>query len=361
MRVLVVATALPRCETHLLMGIQASGIEVHALFKPDDYNAGRLSAAGVKVMPFTISKRIQLDAIRRIRSLLEENSYDIVHVIQKHALFNARLALVGRSERLIAYRGIIGNLSFFDPMAWMTYFSPRVDRVICVANAIRNYFINKRFPGFRMPPERFVAIHKGHNVDWYKQEAPFDRGLLGIPADAHAIGCVAAMRRRKGITYLIEALEHIPRDLNVHLVLVGAISDKAIERAIETSPHRDNIHALGFRKDAPAIAGSLDVIVLPSIRREGLPRSIIEGMSQGVPAVVTNSGGSPELIVENENGLIVPPKDARALADAVTFLLRDDDRRRRYGEAARRHIIENLRIETTVEKTIQVYRDVLGE
>ncbi len=361
MRVLVVATALPRCETHLLIGIQASGIEVHALFNPDETNLGLLTEAGVNVVPFVINKRIQPDAIRKIRSLLEENAYDIVHAIQKHALFNARLALIGRSERLIAYRGIIGNLSFFDPMAWLTYFSPRVDRVICVANAIRNYFINKRFPGFAMPPERFVAIHKGHNVDWYEQEALFDRRSLGIPDDAHAIGCVAAMRRRKGITYLIEALEHIPQDLNVHLVLVGPISDKAITKAMEASPHRDQIHALGFRKDAPAVAGSFDIIVLPSIRREGLPRSIIEGMSQGVPAVVTNSGGSPELIVENENGMIVPPKDARALADAVTYLLRDEERRRRYGAAARRHIIENLRIETTVEKTIQVYRDVLGE
>ena len=116
---------------------------------------------------------------------------------------------------------------------------------------------------------------------------------------------------------------------------------------------------MGFREDAPALSAACDVFCLPSTKREGLPRAVIEAMAYSVPPVVTNSGGSPELVVDGTSGIIVPPKDAAALAAAFVELYRDPERRRAMGEAARCRIGEDFRNETTIEETIRLYEELV--
>ena len=80
-----------------------------------------------------------------------------------------------------------------------------------------------------------------------------------------------------------------------------------------------------------------------------------------MPPVVTDSGGSPELVVDGTSGIVVPPKDARALAEAFTTLYRDPAQRRAMGDAARRRIGEDFRNETTVEETIRLYEELVPD
>ena len=88
-------------------------------------------------------------------------------------------------------------------------------------------------------------------------------------------------------------------------------------------------------------------------------RAIIEAMVYRVPTVVTNAGGSPELVVDGECGFVVPPRDAAAIAGAIGRLYRDAGLRERMGEAARQRIGSEFRNEDTVRKTIELYRELV--
>ncbi len=137
------------------------------------------------------------------------------------------------------------------------------------------------------------------------------------------------------------------------------MDDRRLTKKIEASPAAGRIHRIGHRSDAPAVAASCDVFSLPSTKREGLARAIIEAMAYRVPPVVTDCGGSPELVVDAECGYVVPIENARALADAFEKLYREPELRRRMGEAARERIGTHFRNEDTVRETIALYQQLV--
>ena len=156
-------------------------------------------------------------------------------------------------------------------------------------------------------------------------------------------------------------MDLVKTDHEVHLVIAGSIKDKSYLSALKNSKNREKIHLLGFHPLAARMAAEFDIITLPSLRREGLPRSIIEGMSHGVAPVVTDAGGSPELIEEGISGLVVPPKDPAALALAFSELLNDESRRVAIGKAAKQRIKDAFSIEQTLKQTLAIYNEVVLE
>ena len=214
-------------------------------------------------------------------------------------------------------------------------------------------------PAFlRVPPTRLVTIYKGHSLDWYSA-APADLRPLGVPAGAFVVGCVANYRRRKGIEYLVAALAELPKEWPVHLLLVGHMEATRLDRAIAASPASDRIHKVGQRTDAPTMTAACDVFALPSVKREGLARSLIEAMAYRVAPIVTNCGGSPELVVDGVSGLVVPVRDAGALGAAIGRLYHEPELRRRLGAAARERIGKHFTIEETIARTLDLYNELV--
>jgi glycosyltransferase involved in cell wall biosynthesis len=209
-----------------------------------------------------------------------------------------------------------------------------------------------------MPSSRPVTIYKGHDLDWYTAQ-PADLRELGIPQGAFTIACVANYRPRKGIEVLVEALAELPPDCNAHLLLIGQMDSPRLTAAIRHAGVEARVHRFGFRADAPSITAACDLFVLPSVRREGLARSLIEAMAYGIAPVVTDCGGSPELVRDEQCGLVVPVRDPAALGAAIIRLWADPELRRRLGAAARDRIANDFRIETTIEKTLRLYEELM--
>jgi glycosyltransferase involved in cell wall biosynthesis len=260
--------------------------------------------------------------------------------------------------RLIAYRGIVGNVSFLSPVSWLRFLNRRIDRIVCVADAVRDFFLTMRPAFLRIPKHRLVRIYKGHDLAWYTA-APANLEPLGVPHGAFVVSCVANYRPRKGIEVLVDAMAALPRDAPIHLLLVGQMQARRLVKSIAASPVADRIHRVGHRADAPAITAASDVFVLPSIKREGLARSLIEAMAYAVAPIVTDCGGSPELVVDGVSGLVVPVRDPQALADAIIKLYEDADLRTRFGRAARERIRDDFRIEETIAQTLALYRSLV--
>lgn len=341
----------------MITGLHREGIEITVVCMPDHPHYPVLKSKGIPIFEMRFRRNIDRAGARRIRQELVRGKYQIVHTFNNKAISNVIRAARDLPVSIVAYRGIVGAVGFLDPVSWMRYLNPRIDRIVCVAEAIRQHFLSMK-PGFlRMPPERPVTIHKGHRLEWYEDE-PADLAAFDIPDAAFTIACVANYRPRKGIEVLIDAVEGLPGDIPAHLLLIGHMD--AVRSRVARSSAKERIHILGYQDSAPTIVAACDVFCLPSIKREGLARALIEAMAYRVAPVVSDSGGSPELVVDGECGIVVPARDSKALAEAIERLYRDPALRRRYGEAARERIGRHFRSEDTVRKTIELYRELVA-
>jgi len=346
-------------ETGSFIEMHKRGVDITVITWPGTFNYDALLAAGVPTIPYVLKAKISRPCIRFIRNELQRKRYDVLHMLDKRATMNGIWASWGMDVKLVAYRGIVGNLSYLDPLSWLYLLNPRIDRIICVCEAIRCYLLNLGVPGIRMGRDVPVTIHKGHNPDWY--QPPFeDLGQFGIPEGAFVVACTARGVPRKGVPVLLDAIDRLPPGLDIHFLLAGTDMDNPLHQKLAgANTYADNIHLHGFLKRMPWILPNCHVAVLPSLRREGLPRGIIEAMIGGAVPIVTDSGGSPELIEEGQSGYIVPPGESQPITDRILALYEDRALHARLSEGARKRIQNDFKVEDTAKKTIALYRDVL--
>jgi len=346
-------------ETGSFIEMHRLGVDITVITWPDTFNYDALVEAGVPTIPYVLKGKINPTCIRFIRDELKRKRYDVLHMLDKRATMNGLWASIGMDVKLVAYRGIVGNLSYFDPLSWLYLLNPRIDRIICVCEAIRQYLLGLGMPGIRLRRDVPVTIYKGHNPDWYPP--PFeDLTQFGIPDGAFVVACTARGVPRKGVPVLLEAIDQLPPDLNIHFLLAGTEMDNPLHRKLAAANrYRDQIHLHGFLKRMPWILPNCDIAVLPSLRREGLPRGIIEAMIGGAVPIVTDSGGSPELVENGISGFVVPPGESTPIRDRVLELYENRDLHRRMSEAARNRIRKDFRVEDTAKKTIALYEELL--
>ena len=322
---------------------------------PDAPRREAIEASGLPVNFLNIRHRLDWSAARALQRQLSPSAPHILYAPTNRTLAISLMATRGmRRPRVIGYRGTIGHIRRIDPASWLTYLHPRLAHIVCVSEAVRRYLIDS----IKLPPEHVTTIHKGHEASWYDTFTPVSRGELGVPEGVIMVGFAGNVRPVKGVDVLIEALSHADGAPHIHLVLAGEVRDPRVTAAVAASPYRDRIHLLGYRTDAPAVIRACDCFVMPSVEREGLPRAVIEAMSQRVPPVVTKVGGMPELVENGVSGLVVPPRDPRALGHALRVLADDVDRRRRMGDAARERIEGPFHIRRTIDATEALYRAV---
>jgi glycosyltransferase involved in cell wall biosynthesis len=272
---------------------------------------------------------------------------------------NGLFASIGMNVKLVAYRGIVGNLSYLDPLSWLYLLNPRLDRIICVCEAIRQYLLGLGLPGIRLRRNVPVTIHKGHNPDRYAGP-PEDLKQFGIPDSAFVVACTARGVPRKGVPVLLDAIDRLPPGLNIHFLLAGTNMDNPqYQKLVAANSYTDNIHLFGFLKRMPWILPNCDITVLPSLRREGLPRGVIEAMIGGAVPIVTDSGGSPELVEHGKSGFVVPPAESQPITDRILELYNDRDLHQRMSNNAQERIRRDFTVEKTARQTINLYREML--
>jgi len=359
MRVLVLTDIYNRPETETFIGLKKAGVDLEMLVRPEPAYP-RVQEAGIPTTDFAVNGRFDLKAIKALRKKLKEGRYDILHAFNNKAVSVGVIASVGLPVRIVAYRGIVGNVSFLSPNSWMTYLNPKVKKVICVCEAIRTFFLKMNFLGHKLDPKKFVTIYKGHKLEWY-QAPQTDLTQFGVPGNAFVIGLAGRDRPRKGIEVLIEAINRLPENVDVHLLLVGKMHRKKLMRKIAASPRKNNIHLAGYRKDAPQIAAACNIFCLPSLEREGLPRAVIEAMAYGTPAIVSDTGGNPELVQNGVSGFSVRAGSADQLSEAIYKIFRDPELCKSMGIAAKERIDRHFNNQTTVDETLALYKEVMAE
>jgi len=345
-----------RPEAEMIIGLSERGFDIEVMTQADCTYAEKMRLHGIRIYDHTPRKKVARESIGTIHEILAAGRHDVIHLFNKRAIVNGIFAAWRLPVKVVNYRGQTGNVSRLNPACYLSHLSPRVDKIVCVADAVR-----RSLAGAGVPARKLTTIYKGHDPQWYAGIGPADLSKLGIPEDAFLIGCVSTNRPRKGVPSLIEAVKLLPAALNWHLVLIGGGMDsEAIRELVPAGEAEKRIHLFGHVDDVLPIVASCNATVLPALRREGLPKTVIESMSLGVPAIGTRTGGTPELIVDGESGLLVAPGDSRGIADAIAALAADRSRARKLGVAGKQRIAEHFNLSESIGAHAALYRKLVG-
>lgn len=198
-----------------------------------------------------------------------------------------------------------------------------------------------------LPGGSVVTVHNGVPDDG---SATAER-----PRPGPLVGAIGRLERQKGFDLLIHALARLD---SVTLLLVGDGSERGrLEALAENLGVADRVVWEGWSDDARAQLGALDVFVLPS-RFEGFPLALLEALLARSAVVAADVGSVPDVVRDEETGLLVPAEDPAALADAIRRLLADRDLRRRLGEQGRRLVLERFTADHMAQGFDRIYREL---
>jgi len=243
------------------------------------------------------------------------------------------------------------------------------DAIVVNAEAIKH-----RLTGDGYRPDRIVVIPNG--VDLSRFNRPHDPGgvrrELGLSLDTPLVAVFARLTPVKGIEYFLEAAAGVrTRFPAARFLVVGEGRDMqngtrvpgTYERDMKAYAARlglgDRVVFTGLRQDVPEMLKDVTVSVLSSLH-EGLSNTVLESMAAGVPVVATTTGGNPELVADGVTGLLVPPRDSGALAQAMGRLLGDRELAARLGQAGRQRVVERFSNEQMVGRTERFYLERLA-
>jgi len=259
-------------------------------------------------------------------------------VLGRVAAWLARVPVIVHTPHGHVFYGHFGPFRSWLFLQIERVLSALTDRLIALTEAERQDHLDRdvgKAGRFAVVPsgidrERFgrARVQGKQQPDWF-----------GCPPEALIVGSVGWLTDVKGHEYLIEAVAKLKPDFpSLHLVIIGS-GDRhdALLQQSELAGLRDAVHLLGHRDDIEACLAGMDLFVLPSLN-EGMGRALIEAMAAGLPVIASRVGGIPAVISHERTGLLVPPGDAGALAEALRRLLDRPEWATQLGLAASRSV-----------------------
>ncbi|HEX4568133.1 MAG TPA: glycosyltransferase family 4 protein [Vicinamibacterales bacterium] len=317
------------------------------------------AAEGLDLVPLAPVTEMDLSAAWKLSRLMKQLRPDVVHAHDPHGVAMAALALSMSGARtprqlppLVAARRVDFHIKGNALSRWKYR---QVDCFICASDAI-----SRMLTADGVPESRVVTVHEG--IDLGRVDAAPKADLhaeLWLPHHAPIVGNVAALVPHKGQRHLIEAAAIVIKKLpDVRFVIAGEGELRpALERQIKEHRLEKHVFLAGFRPDVLSVHKAFDLFVMSSVT-EGLGTSLLDAMASGKPIVATTAGGMPEVVADGRTGLLVPPRDHEAMADAIVRLLRDDTLRARMGAAGEARVRERFSAERMVQDTLAVYERV---
>jgi len=362
----------------LMKALVEKGAEVWAVAVPGRF-AERFAAHGVHFHPWEIDRRSlnpfsAFSGVKGLREILKKIRPHLVHAFILRPALYAGLALDGRKSPFVASITGLGNLYLEKGLKWklarkgaeilMRKGFRKASAVIFQNRDDLSYFVKKR-----LVPEGKAFLIRGSGVDTkhfrpgvvISEELELLKKRYGILQNTVVVLMVGRLIRAKGVGEFMEAARRFHGE-KVCFVLVGdpdpgnpsSLSKEEVEEI-----RKEGVVILpGFQEDVRPWLALADIYVLPSYR-EGLPVSVLEAMAMGLPVVTTDVAGCRETVKPGVNGFLVPPRDGRALAEAIGRLVRDPGLRRRMGEALRRKAEEEFALDRVVQAHLELYNEIL--
>ncbi|MBD2678385.1 MULTISPECIES: glycosyltransferase family 4 protein [Nostoc] len=340
----------------------------------------KLQQQGYIIHPVQIDRRISplsnLRSIYQLTQLIRRNQYDLVHVHTPIAAVLGRIAAKLAGVKRIVYTA--HGFPFHDRSSrgeYRFYFTvEKLTALITDLILTQNYEDIATAKKLNLcPSAKLRYLGNGVDINRFQRDRlnPTHqielRKSLGIPDYTDLIiGTIGRLTHKKGSGYLIEAAAKLlPYFPNLQVLVIGS------QLSSDPEPFQQQliqkIHDLGIekhviltgeRQDIPEVLGLLDIFTLPTFTHEGLPRSILEAMSMGLPVVATDIRGCREAVIHGKTGLIVPPKNSEKLAEALGILLSNYELRQSYGQAGRERVETDYDEELVFNRLNKYYQEL---
>jgi glycosyltransferase involved in cell wall biosynthesis len=299
-------------------------------------------------------------SVRRLRTVIREHHVDLVHANGPQTNLCAGLA-----ARLAGIPAVWHARNLMHEARWDAdrTCSRLAARIICNSDAIR-----ERFRGSRAWAKSVTILNavdpREFGPDVLREPV---RREWDLAEDEPAVGIVGRVSPGKGHEHFVEAARQLTvAGVAARFFVVGAPmvpSDgghaERLRRAVAAAGLEPRLRFTGRRSDIPRVMRALDVLVMAS-DAEACGRVLVEAMASGTAIVATGSGGTPELVRDGQEGLLVAPRDPGALARAVRRLVEDPGYRERLGKAGMTRARTEFGLERHLARTLEVYRAALG-
>lgn len=308
-----------------------------------------------------------LVALLKIYAILSQGNFDLV---QTHT---AKAGILGRlAARLAGVKKIVhcshghnfyGYFGFWGSKLVITierFFDRFSDKFIALTELEKSDLVNYRVTAVT----KVAVVQSGLEIEKYycpPAEIARLKEEWQLPAAAPVVGLVSRLEPVKGPLSLVEAAKIVIAACpEVKFLVVGEGSlRKKMEDQCRESGLSGSFVFTGWQEKVEQLLGVLDILVLPSLN-EAVGRIILEAATYGVPAVATRVGGVPEIVRDQETGLLVPPQDAGSMAKALIELLTNREKRERLGRAAKDKVIEKFTATEMVRSISNLYLELVN-
>ncbi len=331
--------------------MRAHGHWVALAAHPDSEIAKRARDAGLTFYALRTHKALLPFEVARLSAWLITNRVQIVNTHSSNDGWLAGLAARLTAARLIRSRHIEVDYPnrFWSGLA----FRSLPHHVITTSQRIADRLVSE----LGVPRARAECIATGVDL------ARFDPAIKGtlreelaVPPGVPLIGMISVLRSWKGHLMLLEAAALLRKKGDIRVAIAGeGPMRQDLPGMIALLGLTDCVTLLGHRADVPNVLASLDVLVLPSYAHEGIPQIILQAQAMARPVVATRIGGIPEVVEDGKTGLLVEPRDAKALAEAIGHLLVDPPFARGLGQAGRAQIEAKYSLDAMGERLEQIY------
>jgi glycosyltransferase involved in cell wall biosynthesis len=307
--------------------------------------------------------RQEMPKIRPIVRAIRENEIDLVHVNSglRHGKPGIIAAWLTKTPCVCHVR-MFHKLNLFDKV-----FTPFIDAFVYNSNAIAKDYIAQG-----VPPLKGTVVHNGVDLGRFTpiHDAAQVRSEFGWTTHERLVGVIGRLDWWKGHEYFLEAMAEVAQQIpSLRGLIVGESENtplnqeyyRKLKSSVKSLKVDNKVIFTGFRSDVPRLMAALDVVVLSSSLPEPFGRVVIEGMAAGKPVVATAAGGVLDIIEDGVNGLLVPCKDAKAMAQAIFWLLSNQEQAEQIGRAARQRVAEKFTVPHYVAAVQSVYDTLMGK
>lgn len=353
-----------KCLITLLKNFNYDNMEVKVILPPDSLLKPHIEELGISVMEVEgiADKSLDFKAIKTLRNIFSEEKPDLVHT---HASMSARIAARQAGAKVVYTRH-----SVFPPSKKLTSFPGKQingclnnyysDGIIAVAEAAK-----KNITDTGVSPDKIRVILNG--VDGLKRVNDEERSRIlerfGVSEGEKVISIVARLEDIKGHDYFIEAADMLIKDdINAKFFIAGTGSyEEHLKEKVKRLELEDKVIFTGFISDVDKLMNITDIQVNASYGTEATSLALLEGMSIGIPAVVSNFGGNPGVINNGKNGFVVAKQNAAALKTALAKLLSDDDLYKSMSATSVEIFNSTFTAQAMTRNTEQYYFEIMKE
>jgi glycosyltransferase involved in cell wall biosynthesis len=341
----------------LAVGLAARGHAVTVGTPPSPVWVERCRALGLDHVTIEMRPPYAPRAVWRLARLTRAHRTQIIHAHKGRARTLALLAgLIGARPRLVLNRGVSFPVSGARRLG---YTSPRVDAIVAVCGSIKRGLVAAGIPG-----EKIEVIYSGTDLDRFHPgiDGRAVRSQLGLDAH-HFLVTQIGIRSWRGWEDVLTAMARLaPSAPHARLLFVGAPSPRIAEvqeraRALGLD---GRVVVLGHRDDIPTILAASDVVVDASWAGLGLTGSLREALACERPVIGTDLEGIPELIIDGETGLLIPPRDPASLALAVHRVMAEPAWAHTLARAGRKRVEAHFSLRAKLDATEALYRRLVA-